>query len=279
MRFHPRSGPVLGVGGLFGLVAVVFGQCSPPAPEVGNGIAVPLAPVVSSRPCRRRSRPRPRCRPRRCSCRPDTPAADGAADRPVTVPPTTRPALVPAPAPPHPPDRPAAPVQAPPPTVPRSPPSRGGPCRRHGPELATEPPAPPARAGTGAGGTVGGTVVRCGRLANEQRGAAGLRHCRAVASSPTPPATSIDQASTQIMSHTGSYGSGPGDRIARSGYPAGTWAENVAAGYGSAAGVIEGWMGSEGHRENILDPSFTSIGVASAQASDGTLYWRMVLAG
>jgi len=83
----------------------------------------------------------------------------------------------------------------------------------------------------------------------------------------------------QTMTHTGSDGSSPGDRISRVGYPAGTWAENVAAGYGSAAGVIEGWMGSDGHRENILDPSFTAIGVASAQASDGTLYWTMVLAG
>ena len=83
----------------------------------------------------------------------------------------------------------------------------------------------------------------------------------------------------QTMTHTGSDGSSPGDRISRVGFPAGAWAENVAAGYGSAAGVIEGWMGSEGHRENLLDPSFTSIGVASAQASDGTLYWTMVLAG
>jgi uncharacterized protein YkwD len=41
---------------------------------------------------------------------------------------------------------------------------------------------------------------------------------------------------------------------------------------------MDGWMGSTGHRENILSPAFTSIGVASAQAGDGTTYWTMDLA-
>jgi uncharacterized protein YkwD len=81
------------------------------------------------------------------------------------------------------------------------------------------------------------------------------------------------------MSHTGSDGSDAGDRIARAGYSASTWGENVAAGYPSASSVVDGWMGSSGHRQNILNPAFTHIGVASARAADGTLYWTMVLAG
>lgn len=81
-----------------------------------------------------------------------------------------------------------------------------------------------------------------------------------------------------MMSHTGSDGSNAGTRIARAGFDASTWGENVAAGYTSAGSVVNGWMGSTGHRDNILDPSFTHIGVARAQASDGTVYWTMVLA-
>jgi uncharacterized protein YkwD len=91
-------------------------------------------------------------------------------------------------------------------------------------------------------------------------------------------AHSTDQAAMHTMSHTGSDGSNAGTRIARAGFAATTWGENVAAGYTSAGGVVGGWMGSSGHRANILNPAFTHIGVAFAQASDGTLYWTMVLA-
>jgi uncharacterized protein YkwD len=83
----------------------------------------------------------------------------------------------------------------------------------------------------------------------------------------------------QTMTHTGSDGSNAGTRIARAGFAAGAWGENVAAGYGSAASVVTGWMGSTGHRENILNGAFTQIGVGYALGSDGTPYWTMVLAG
>lgn len=89
---------------------------------------------------------------------------------------------------------------------------------------------------------------------------------------------SADQASRSTMTHTGSNGSDAGQRISALGYSWGTWGENVAAGYGSASSVMDGWMNSSGHRANILNPAFTEIGVASAASADGTLYWTMVLA-
>jgi uncharacterized protein YkwD len=41
--------------------------------------------------------------------------------------------------------------------------------------------------------------------------------------------------------------------------------------------VVEGWMGSPGHRENILNPGFEATGVALVKADDayGT-YWTQV---
>jgi uncharacterized protein YkwD len=117
-------------------------------------------------------------------------------------------------------------------------------------------------------------------IVNEHRAAAGLPalvhdgHLTDAARSH-----SLDQAARQSMTHTGSDGSDAGDRIARAGFAASTWAENVAAGYDTTDGVIDGWMHSSGHRDNILGTGFTAIGVASARASDGTLYWTMVLAG
>ena len=41
--------------------------------------------------------------------------------------------------------------------------------------------------------------------------------------------------------------------------------ENIAAGQTSASAVVTGWMNSEGHRANILNSSFTKLGVGHAQ--------------
>lgn len=41
-----------------------------------------------------------------------------------------------------------------------------------------------------------------------------------------------------------------------------TFGENLAEGYFSAQSVHEGWMGSQGHKENILSENFKEIGVA-----------------
>ena len=38
-------------------------------------------------------------------------------------------------------------------------------------------------------------------------------------------------------------------------------AENVAAGYRTPADVVNGWMNSEGHRKNILNPDLEYLGV------------------
>ena len=37
------------------------------------------------------------------------------------------------------------------------------------------------------------------------------------------------------------------------------------------------WMNSPGHRANILNGTFTQIGIGLAYAADGTPYWSMEL--
>ncbi|MCR4590886.1 MAG: CAP domain-containing protein [Lachnospiraceae bacterium] len=49
--------------------------------------------------------------------------------------------------------------------------------------------------------------------------------------------------------------------------------ENLAYGYGDAASVLDGWMNSPTHRENILYPTFTKISISVYVADDGTYYW------
>lgn len=118
-------------------------------------------------------------------------------------------------------------------------------------------------------------------LVNAVRTAAGLSPLiETEALHAAAQAHSLDQASMQSMTHIGSDGADAGVRIARSGFEASAWAENLAAGYGAVEAAIEGWMTPDGQdRTNVLDPAFTAIGLASAEAGDGTVYWTMLLAG
>ncbi|MFD4941479.1 CAP domain-containing protein [Streptomyces sp. NPDC058239] len=81
---------------------------------------------------------------------------------------------------------------------------------------------------------------------------------------------SADMASHRNMSHTGSDGSAPGDRIMHAGYDRSAYGENVAYGYTTPESVMAGWMNSPGHKRNILDCSFKEIGVGLAQPGN---YW------
>ncbi|MFX0544251.1 CAP domain-containing protein [Roseovarius sp. S1116L3] len=82
-----------------------------------------------------------------------------------------------------------------------------------------------------------------------------------------------DMAANGFFSHTGSDGSGIGDRAHSAGYGYCFIAENIAKGQGSLSQVIEGWMGSSGHRRNILSEGAREFAVARG-AGD---VWVMVL--
>ncbi|MFM7425500.1 MAG: CAP domain-containing protein [Elainella sp.] len=70
-----------------------------------------------------------------------------------------------------------------------------------------------------------------------------------------------NMALQDFVSHTGADGSGIGDRISATGYRWSLAAENIAAGYQTAAAAVQGWIDSPGHRANLLDPQLTQIGV------------------
>jgi len=65
---------------------------------------------------------------------------------------------------------------------------------------------------------------------------------------------SDDQARMNSMSHTGSDGSQPSQRLTNIGFNWSRMAENVAYGYADSTTCMQAWMNSEGHRENILGP-------------------------
>lgn len=59
-----------------------------------------------------------------------------------------------------------------------------------------------------------------------------------------------------------------------------TAGENIAAGQTSPAQVMSDWMNSPGHRRNILDASFTQLGVGYLQTDSGYgEYWVQLFIG
>ena len=56
------------------------------------------------------------------------------------------------------------------------------------------------------------------------------------------------------------------------------YGENIAAGYRSATAVMTAWMNSSGHRQNILQAGYKSIGIGCYNYN-GTLYWVQLFGG
>jgi uncharacterized protein YkwD len=81
-----------------------------------------------------------------------------------------------------------------------------------------------------------------------------------------------DMAARGKMSHVGSRGNRPIDRIKAQRYPYRRAGENIASGYESVDHLMKGWMNSPRHKRNILG-DFSQIGVGCAIAEDGKRYW------
>ena len=89
-----------------------------------------------------------------------------------------------------------------------------------------------------------------------------------------------DMAVHNYFEHQDLSGHSPADRVRAVGYQEKLVGENIAYGPKSADEVVQGWLDSPGHCENIMDPRFAEMGIAYAagQASKHGLYWVQVLA-
>lgn len=118
------------------------------------------------------------------------------------------------------------------------------------------------------------------RLVNVERAKNGLA-ALSIDASITKTATlkSQDMAKNNYFSHTSpTYGS-PFDLMKQYGVSYRFAGENIAMGQASPAQVMNDWMNSQGHRENILKSSYTKIGVGVAQNANGTYYWTQHFIG
>lgn len=86
---------------------------------------------------------------------------------------------------------------------------------------------------------------------------------------------SQDMADKGYFSHTSpTYGS-PFDMMKNFGISYKSAGENIAKGQRSAQAVVNAWMNSSGHRANILNSSYTHIGVG--YSSKGNLWTQMFI--
>lgn len=92
---------------------------------------------------------------------------------------------------------------------------------------------------------------------------------------------SRDMVANNFFDHAGSNGSNPGQRITAAGYDWRTWGENIAAGQTSIQQVVDGWIDSDGHCANLMNPAFIEVGLACVSGTVSTsyrTYWTMELA-
>jgi uncharacterized protein YkwD len=111
---------------------------------------------------------------------------------------------------------------------------------------------------------------------NAERARVGLPPFRASAAlMAAAQAHAEDMAGRDAMSHVGSDGSQPYERVERQGYRFTNTGENVAGHYRTVDAVMGGWMHSAGHKANILG-KFREIGVGVAESDRGLPYWCVV---
>ncbi|MGN7947641.1 FG-GAP-like repeat-containing protein [Microbacterium sp. 22215] len=119
----------------------------------------------------------------------------------------------------------------------------------------------------------GGVAGEVFSLTNAQRTQAGLRP---LISDPALDAAAAEWArhlaSTCTFEHSTSQWRST--RVAASGWIA--TGENIAAGQPDASSVMTAWMGSAGHKANILDSRYTGLGVGYATGSCYRSYWVQI---
>jgi len=104
-------------------------------------------------------------------------------------------------------------------------------------------------------------------LINSQRSSAKVAALRLNSQlSAAAQAHSVDQACNSFLGHTGSDGSSIGQRISAAGYSASYYEEIIAV--GSPQDAISQWNNDAVHRDAMLDPKVTEVGIGYAFSSN-----------
>lgn len=108
-------------------------------------------------------------------------------------------------------------------------------------------------------------------LVNKERAAIGLNNLTLDTTLNKMAQYKAEDMASNGFSHDGSYGSFS-DLINMFHINGTAFGENIAMGQKTAESVMNSWMSSQVHRENILDKEYTKLGVGCYQSND-TIYW------
>lgn len=126
-------------------------------------------------------------------------------------------------------------------------------------------------------GSVSGYEQSVVQLVNEERAKAGLDLLYMDNKiSDVARLKSKDMADLNYFAHNSPTYGMAGDMLLRYGITWSAWGENIASGQDTPQEVVTAWMNSPSHRENILSPYFTFIGVGYYVGADGTPYWTQM---
>lgn len=121
---------------------------------------------------------------------------------------------------------------------------------------------------------IGSFEAKVIELVNQERTKAGLKPLKAdVPLTNGARLKSQDMRDKGYFSHTSpTYGS-PFQMMSSLGIKWQAAGENIAAGYSTPETVMKGWMNSPGHKNNILSPKWTKMGVGYARGGSYGYYW------
>jgi hypothetical protein len=105
----------------------------------------------------------------------------------------------------------------------------------------------------------GGTVIAVVNEFRSQNGLPPLGYNGALTNSATMKAN--DMFAKNYWSHYSPEGNGPAYFIGAAGYGYISAGENLAKGFSYERSIVNAWMGSDGHRANVLNPNFQHMGV------------------
>lgn len=118
-------------------------------------------------------------------------------------------------------------------------------------------------------------VLRIVELVNEERAKAGLNPL--TLQKNVTAAAQVRAVETEtLFSHTRPNGTSFSTALKEAGVSYRGSGENIAWGQKTPEQVMQGWMNSAGHRANILNSKYTSIGVGYHQNAAGVNYWSQL---
>jgi len=116
-------------------------------------------------------------------------------------------------------------------------------------------------------------------LMNQSRTKAGLRPLKTSRLlGEVARAHSREMSARNFFSHTNPAGLGPKERLERAGFAWKAFGENIGCGQDSPEKILLTWMNSSDHRNTILDPGYSQVGIGLVRGGECRIYWTALFA-